>query len=232
MTIVPRVRFALVWGAAAASVAACAAFGSSANDSASPEGADTADAASDGAASDEAADAAPLDLPEMEPVDGGTALDAAALRRIWVSSGAPFQGIGLGERAGARCSDDARTSGLTRGAAPLLSSDNNPLRDMIGPNLTYARLDGTVVGTGTQLLEGALEAPVLADSGVPVWTGATETGGVATMHCLSWSKRLLEDDTKTRRGATGLAGAKSSAWLASSNSRCDSLLPVYCVEKR
>jgi hypothetical protein len=160
-------------------------------------------------------------------------LEVSTGKRIW--STAPTFTIGAGVTPDAACFAD-RPAGIA-GARALLSYTTSPAGAVIQPEANYVRLDGQLVGTGQQLLDGDVltgiwqaadgtyQAPESRIIIVPTGAESPAELGTPESTCNDWT------DPAGTMASGAFANADAGWWLSNSNRTCADPVALYCVEE-
>ncbi len=155
---------------------------------------------------------------------------------VFVSS-LTFAGNHVGPEADAGCQNEADTNGLLKPTwvaiyATSTTSAADHAQNVVGTIGVVCTVDQTVVAPKGKWWTGMHKAliNVAADgtSGVntQVWTGATQTGALATSNCKNWKSNDPNDI-----GAYGGTTYMNNGWADQDPfyKACDVPLPVYCL---
>jgi len=154
-------------------------------------------------------------------------------RKIWVSRPAYAFGV---QTPDAFCQAD-RPAGVTTAAALIATTSRAPVGSL-SLTMNYVRVDGTLVGTGQQLVNSSLGTGLL-ESGIwqqsdgtydinsPIWTGSTDLNSVGTVAstCNNWT------DPSTTTATIGTSTTIVQYWWATPNNFCNNVgAHLFCVQ--
>ena len=136
------------------------------------------------------------------------------------------------DAADALCDAERPGSRLTRA---LLANPGEPGANRLSASVRYVRPDGLFIGTGADLLAGALATGIWVHhdgtfaSEVEVWSGASGiiTSGSNQSTCTGWTSNV-----GTELAVIGVPSAHPTLWWGNGTrqTNCAQSLPVYCVE--
>jgi len=107
-------------------------------------------------------------------------------------------------------------------AAPARLNSNGPWKRVDGTRIAWSKsdlLDGTLLSTIHQLADGTYV------DDLSTWTGADDHGVAAATTCQDWTSSSAADTSSSGGAAQWIDGWSGNA---SSTTKCDALLRVYC----
>ena len=154
-------------------------------------------------------------------------------RKIWTTKGVFMPGPMTPDAA---CQAEKPT-GVTMAAA-LLAYTNRTGSSVLDPTTSYVRPDGTLVGTGTQIINGTLNAILPSGNwqsadgtydatNYSCWTGSPDLNTLGTVGstCNNWT------DISTPTATIGsIADTQPGSWGGGPNNFCNNTLHLNCVQ--
>lgn len=161
-------------------------------------------------------------------------------RRIFVTSSAHNGNLGGLAGADAICQTRATTAGLSGTFRAWLSDTTTSLASRINqyagpyyrvdtgeqPGVYMLASDWNDLASGLNVFAIATdENGASSGSGTFAWTGTSTAGSIVTPNCQNWTSSAAQES-----GRRGWTSAADTQWSSHSESSCDTLHRLYCIE--
>jgi len=149
-------------------------------------------------------------------------------RKVWLSN-TPFA-VGGGQTPDALCQAQRPTGVAT--AVALIARTDRAASSLLTPTTNYVRPDGTLVGTGAELIGNQLESGIWQSAdgtyqpNFLVWTGSSQITAMGTSDstCANWTNPALP------AGIQGYEATMASNWWSSLPVSCSTAFFIYCLQ--